>query len=166
MDATHVHLLLNHVPVLGTAIGLLLLAAAVVRNSDELKKTGLVIFVVSALIVIPTYLTGESAEETVEHLAGVSESIIERHQDAALLSMVALEVLGVVSLASLLLLPLPQRRQVANRLAAISLVLSILTGGLMVRTANLGGQIRHTEIRQGPPAAPVIHGAAHDHDRD
>jgi hypothetical protein len=38
MSATHFHLILNHIPVLGTAFGLGLLIFGLLRTSDEIKK--------------------------------------------------------------------------------------------------------------------------------
>ena len=65
MNAPHLHLLLNHIPVLGTAFGLGLLVFALCRKSDELKKAAHGFFLVTALFSVSTYLTGEPAEEVV-----------------------------------------------------------------------------------------------------
>jgi hypothetical protein len=72
---------------------------------------------------------------------------MERHEEAAGLGFGGVAVLGVASLAALIffrcgrLLPI----WVGGSLLAASLVVS----GLMAWTANLGGQIRHSEIRTG-----------------
>jgi uncharacterized membrane protein len=147
MNAAHVHLLLNHIPLICAALAILLLAFGVLRKSAEFKKVGLWIFVIAALITIPVYLTGEPTEEIVEHLPGVAAPIIEQHEQAALLSLIAIGVLGVVSFAGLF----ASRRsaEVSKLFVAATLVVSIIAGGLMAWTANLGGQIRHTEIRSG-----------------
>jgi uncharacterized membrane protein len=145
MNGAHIHLLLNHLPVAGSLIGALLLAAAALRRSAELRAAALAILVFSAIAAIPAHLTGESAEDRVEHLPGVSQAIIERHEDAALASTIALELLGVAALAALWV---GRRSARLPRTLAVSLaVLCLLTVGLLARTANLGGQIRHSEIR-------------------
>ena len=147
MNATHMHLLLNHIPLISAAVAILLLAVGVVKKSAELEKASLWIFVIAALITIPVYLTGEPAEGIVEHLPGVAEPIIEQHERAALFSLIAIEILGVVSLAALF----ASRRStdLSKPFVAAVLGVSIIAGGLMAWTANLGGQIRHTEIRSG-----------------
>ena len=153
MDFTHVHLVLNHVPVLGTLFGVLLLLASGIRRSDELKRAALALFMLAALAAIPPYLTGESAEERIEQLPGGSESILEKHEDAALGAIVTLEILGVVSLGGIFLVG--RTIPLAKAVVTAVLLLSMATAGLMTRTANLGGQIRHSEIRQvtaDPPA--------------
>ncbi len=103
MSWGHLHLLLNHVPVIGTLLGLLLLLVAFGRKNEELKKVTLGLFVLIALVTVPVYLTGEPAEEMVENIPGVSEAMIERHENAALFSLIAVEVGGIIALAGLLL---------------------------------------------------------------
>jgi uncharacterized membrane protein len=153
MNAAHIHLLLNHIPLIGAAVAILLLAVGVVRKSAELKKTSLWIFVIAALVTIPVYLSGEPTEGVVEHLPGVAKPIIEQHERTALFSLIAIEVLGVVSLAGLF----ASRRsaEVSKLFVTAALGVSIIAGGLMAWTANLGGQIRHTEIRSGAFASPT-----------
>ena len=145
MNWAHVHIAINHVPVIGIVFGFLLLLYAMMKKTEEVKRISLGIFVIIALIVIPVYLTGGGAEEIVEHLPGVSESAIERHAESAFSTFVMVEVLGLLTLGGLLLYRRPQN--LSNWFVLLSLILSILVGGLMARTANLGGQIRHTEIR-------------------
>jgi len=60
--------------------------------------------------------------------------------------MISIIVAGLAALAALFSF----RWQVANRIFKIAvLLLAIVSGGLMAQTAHMGGQIRHTEIRNG-----------------
>lgn len=153
MTASYVHLLLNHVPVLGTIFGLLLLSLAVLRESEELKRLSLLVFVLIGLSVAPVYMSGERAEEVVEDLPGVLESVIEEHEDSATVSAVGAGLLGVASLWGLW--SCRRERNLPRWLVTTALVLSIVAAGLMSRTAQLGGQIVHQEVREGfvPPSA-------------
>lgn len=153
MDAVHIHLLLNHIPVIGTIFAVPLFAYALLRKSDELKQLSLTVLVLSAVVAIPVYLTGEPAEQSVEKLAGVSEAVIEEHEDSAKLSMVFLMITGLLSLLGFVLIKI-KRSFVAGWFVLVSLLFSIATAGLMARTANLGGQIRHSEIRTGGADVP------------
>lgn len=148
MDLTHIHLLLNHVPVLGVIFGFLLLAYALIKKSRDLRQASLSIFVFTGLISVVVYLTGEPAEETVEHLAGVSETMIESHEEAALLAMVGATSLGAIALGGLL--ASRWSKAIAKPLVAAALLGSLIVSGLLAWTANLGGQIRHSEIRSAP----------------
>ncbi|MBI3949328.1 MAG: hypothetical protein HY314_02575 [Acidobacteria bacterium] len=153
MNPAHVHLILNHIPVIGSVVGLLLLIVATARRSSELKKVSLGVFVVIALIAIPVYLTGEPAEEVIEHLPGVAKPIIEEHEEMALISAITTVVLGVLALAGLFISR--RSKEVPSWVITISLLLSTVSSGMMGWTANLGGQIRHTETRadfQLPPS--------------
>src|SRR6266542_3751374 len=71
MNATHIHLFLNHIPLISAAVAILLIAIGVVKKSAELKKASLWIFVVAALITIPVYLTGEPADGIIDHRGGL-----------------------------------------------------------------------------------------------
>lgn len=152
MNLTHLHLAINHVPVLGTIFGLALLSFAIRRRSDELKKTALGVFVIAALFAVPVYFTGEPAEDGVDALPGVSESIIERHEEAASIAFTSVLVLGGAALTMLILLR--GGKTVPALISFPMLAGALVVSGLMAWTANLGGQVRHTEIRPGaiPPA--------------
>ncbi|MGA7880692.1 MAG: hypothetical protein WCA06_13995 [Terrimicrobiaceae bacterium] len=78
MNSAHLHLMLNHIPVPRMAFGLALLGWALLRKGEELKRTSLGLFIIIALLAIPTYLTGEPAEELVENLSGVDKASIGR----------------------------------------------------------------------------------------
>ncbi len=153
MNPAHVHLLLNHLPVVGALFGVLLLSVAVLKKSAELKKVSLGVFVVLALISIPAYLTGEPAADGVEHLPGVSKPLIERHEEAAEISFAVAGVAGVVALAGLFFFR--RSSDTPRWFVAIAFVLSLVVSGWMAWTANLGGQIRHTEIPSGGPSSTV-----------
>lgn len=146
MNWAHIHLMINHFPVIGVIFGFLLLVAAMVKKSEELKKVSLGIFIIMALIAIPVYLTGEPAEEMVEDLVGVSESIIEQHEEMALISLIAVILLGVTAAVGLFFFR--HSVTIPGWFVVIALILSIIAGGLIGKTANLGGQIRHSEIRK------------------
>jgi uncharacterized membrane protein len=143
--------MLNHVPVLGVVFGLLLLVAALLRHSQELFRTSLVAFAVCAAMAVPVYLTGEPAEHLVEHLQGVSDSVIEAHEEAAEAAFIAVLALGVIAIG--LLVIFRALRPIPPFVSAGSLIVALITCGLLLYTANLGGKIRHSEIRDSEPAA-------------
>ena len=144
MDATHFHLVLTHFPIVGTIIGIGILAYGQYSKNDSIKKTALVIFMTMAILTIPVFLTGEPAEESVEHLTGVSENIIEEHEELAEKAIWLMGLLGVFSLVSFY--AIVKKISFAKTITLITLVISLATFGLFARVGNLGGQIRHTEI--------------------
>jgi formate hydrogenlyase subunit 3/multisubunit Na+/H+ antiporter MnhD subunit len=148
MSAAHVHLLLNHIPILGSIFGLLMLGYGMLRKSDEIQKTSLGVFVITALLTIPVYLAGDGAAEIVSNLPGVSTAIIQQHDKAATITMIAIEVLGAASFL-VLFLSWRSRRELRNWMTLGVLILAMLSSGLGAWTGTIGGQIRHTEIRAG-----------------
>lgn len=163
MDLAHLHLMMNHVPVMGVVFGFLVALIGGIARSKVAVRVGLIMLVASGLIAVPVYLTGDSAEELVEHLPGVSEAVIDQHQSAATLSLVFAGVSGALALLTLLFsLSLEPSRsssgkelvarnsitpKVPGTLFVVTMLVTLLGGASMIRTANLGGQIRHTEIR-------------------
>ncbi len=96
MNWAHIHLLLNHVPVLGTVFGLSLLGWSMLRRDLGVQRVALGVFVAIAMLALPAYFSGEPAKDVVEHAARVSEQAIEVHERAALVSLIGVELLGLV----------------------------------------------------------------------
>src|SRR5258708_6474775 len=94
MNPAHIHLLLNHLPTIGFGVGLLLFVAALFGKSDELKRACLVIFFVTAALTITTYVSGNDAQEAIRETSGVSTSLIDTHETAALLAFVCMQITG------------------------------------------------------------------------
>ena len=152
MDLTHIHLLLNHFPTIGNIIGGGLFLLSLITKSDDLKRASLVIILGISLIAIPTYLSGNGARDAIKSLPGVSKSLIETHEGAALVALGFMEVTG--AFAWLGLWQFRRLARVPNWNLAVILVLTLLSLGLMARASNLGGEIRHAEIRAGQGATP------------
>lgn len=152
MNPIHAHLILNHVPVFGVPIGMSLLAYAVIRRSDELQRLGFLVFAVTAAIAIPVYFSGVGAETLTKTILGLPGQFIHLHEQSAEKSMVALIILG--SLSSWGLFRFRRESRLPNRLVLICFVLSIACCASLVRTAYLGGQLRHSEIMPGWKESP------------
>ena len=145
MDLAHLHLLLNHFPTIGTIMGGGLFVLSLITNSDDLKRASLVVLLGISLIAIPTYISGNGAQDAVKSLPGVSKTLIETHEGAALVALGFIEVTG--AFAWLGLWQFRRLARVPNWNLAVILVLTAVTFGLMARASNLGGEIRHGEIR-------------------
>ena len=144
MSLTHLHLLLNHFPVIGTLLVTALLGWALLRGSGEVTRVSLGLIVAIGIIAVIVFFTGEPAEEAIEDLPGFSEAITERHEEFALIATIVVGSLGALALAALGVL---RKKQIPRWLSVWSFVLSIAASGVMGYTALLGGQIRHTEVR-------------------
>jgi hypothetical protein len=154
MDAVHLHLLTNHVPILGGAFGLLLLAVTFFLRtpSQQLRNAAYLILVVSALGAFVADASGEGAEEAVEHLAGISRYPLEEHEEAAPFAVGLSALAGVLSLAGL---GLSVFRPAWNGRMALAVSLAaLLAFASSARVGWLGGKIRHTELESGSGGSP------------
>jgi NADH:ubiquinone oxidoreductase subunit 4 (subunit M) len=144
LDAAHIHLMLNHVPVIGAPLLALLLTIGLVRGSRELVTVSLVLAAGLAVVTGFVYLTGEPAEKLVEHAPWFREAMVETHEEHATVSLVAILATGVVAAAAVVMRARPRVGSGLSRLTWAGLVLSSI---LLGWTAWSGGQIRHEEVR-------------------
>ena len=147
MNQAHIHLIINHVPIVGSLFALALLAVGLLRRDTSLTTAGLVGVLVAALLCVPAQLTGEGAAAIVQDMPRVSRALIQAHAAAAERGFWALESAAALALFGLLLAKNASPR--ARQLAWLTLGVAALSFGLLARAGNLGGQIRHTEIREG-----------------
>ena len=145
MNGAHLHLLLNHFPIIGLLIGIGVLAYGIFKNNQQINVIGLVIITLMAIIAVPAYLTGEEAEETVEHIQGISDDLIHEHEELAEKAILLMAVLGALALTSLY--AIKKELAFAKKITLITFIVSLLTFGLFAKVGNLGGNIRHSELR-------------------
>jgi uncharacterized membrane protein len=132
-------------------IGLGLFALAIGTRSDDLKRGSLVLFFAIALLSIPTFVTGTAAQLKLSDTPGVSKTMMETHESAAFVALGFMELTG--ALAWLGLWQYRRRALLPKQTVAAVLVVGLAAFSLMSRAALLGGEIRHPEVRMGPPSA-------------
>lgn len=145
MDATHIHLMANHVPLLATIFSVLILGWGIFKHNVSFQNLAMVGFIIAGVFSIIALQSGEGAEDIVENLPGVTESFIHDHEEAAETTNWIAIAVALVSLAGFWV-----RRMKATFMKKhlwILLVGSVVSAGMFSYTAYLGGQIRHTEIR-------------------
>jgi hypothetical protein len=155
MSAPQIHLLLNHVPVIGIWFAAAILLIGLVTRNATTARLGVSVLVVLALLGIPVYLSGEPAEHVIEHAPGVTEHLIHDHEDVAKLAFIGLDVLGLLALFSLLRHRGPEPRR---GFLSLLLLLTVALGGVFALTAHRGGLIRHPELRGDFKAPAGEHG--------
>lgn len=148
LNWAHTHLLLNHFPIMGAIFGLLLLIYAMFKQSEDLKRASYWTFVIIALIAIAVYYSGTQASAVVSGLPGVRGEIIHRHRQVAEWSLIAIEILGALSLVSLLFL---RSKRAINLFVVVVFIMAIAAAGLVSWAGLQGGIIRHTEVREDIP---------------
>ncbi|HLP28801.1 MAG TPA: hypothetical protein VK147_09180 [Candidatus Didemnitutus sp.] len=158
MNELQIHLFLNHVPILGALAALLVVIIGVVIKNNTVRMSGLAVYIVMALAVIPTYLSGEGAEERIENIAGISETVIESHEEMAELSLWIMLVAAAVGAAALF--TQWKGKSIASTLSILFVLVAIGAFIQIGLTGHEGGKIRRPDMTSNV-AAPA---AAEDND--
>ena len=143
MNSAHLHLIVVHLPIVLVPLGALLFLLSVWRHQSVLRNVALSLFIAGACFSGIAFISGGEAEELVEHVAGVVESNIEEHEEAADIALWLTVALGVVSLLGLNSHRLNPKA--AGFLTPVIVLLAITSSGTLAYTGNLGGQIKHPE---------------------
>lgn len=175
MDIAYLHIVLNHLPIIGVPFGIGMLLLGLLAKNDSIKRAALFSFVILGILTVPVYLTGQGGEDFVEDLAGVSEVAIEDHERMATFALISVGLLSLFSLFILLkyggIFELFRgRRREESRLldgeaqadstrgpvpgwvVAATLIIALAAAGILGYTGKLGGKIRHTEFYGGAAA--------------
>ena len=155
VNFAHLHLLLNHVPVIGTIVAISLFVISFFGKNEDIRRSSLIIFAGVALVTIPTFVSGFGAQANIARQPGVSAALIQRHEGSAMLSFWFMEVTGALAIAGLW--QIHRIARMARWNVAAVLLFSVVTVGLMARTGNTGGDIRHPEVWEST-TAPVAEG--------
>jgi uncharacterized membrane protein len=157
VNLAHLHLLLNHVPTVGSVVALGLLLLAFVRRSEHLEHAGLEVLFAIAVVTLPVYMSGVAAHQKLKDQPEISDSATRVHQDAALAGFTVTEFAGFA--AWIALWQSRRRGRAARGLVPAATLLSIVALALMARAATLGGEIRHPEIRADLSAGEAVSAA-------
>lgn len=141
MNFAHLHLVLVHIPIVLTPLAVILLLLALRESSSTIRKVGLALLVSSALFTFGAFQTGGEAEEVIEHIAGVSEALIEAHEEAAEISLWLCSISGILAL----LCWIYNSYTFSKKLFFVVLAVSCAASISLIYTAFVGGKIRHPE---------------------
>jgi uncharacterized membrane protein len=145
MNDAHLHMVVNHFPIIGTILGLGILIASIILRNKTVQNVGYCLFIIAAIFGAVSMSTGEGAEEIAEKLPEVTHQIIHEHEEMAEKLIIFLYILGVTSIVGLYFnLKKHSKASIFSYLVAI---ISLATVYLAKETGTTGGEIRHTEIR-------------------
>jgi uncharacterized membrane protein len=152
---SHVHIILNHFPTVGFVIALGFYLTALFMNNDAMKRGSLILFVICAILIIPTYVTGNASMWSVTdpEIPGISKAVINAHRDMALLTLFGLAFTGVTSWIELW--RFRHLGRFSNKTLYLILGFAIITLAVMAETGHRGGQINHPEIRLPTDVLPT-----------
>ena len=158
MNLAHLHLVMNHVPTIGSVAALGLLLLGYVRRNDHLKHVGLEVLFIVALLTLPVYVSGVAGYYEIRERPEVSVDAMKLHQDVALFGFGWMMIAGFVAWTALW--TWRRHGRPGRGLVPAATLLLVITLVVMGSAANLGGEIRHPEILAGGPSTSLGAGAA------
>jgi uncharacterized membrane protein len=145
MNDAHLHMVVNHFPLIGPILGMGVLIAGLILRNNSVKNTAYFLFIVAAVFAAFSMGTGEGAEEIAEKLPSVTKQIIYEHEEYAEKLAILLYVLGVFSLVALYL---NFKRNSKEKIVSFFILgIGIISLFFVQKVGTSGGQVRHTEIR-------------------
>lgn len=137
----YLHLLSNHFPILGSLFGVLLLVVALVKPNLNTTLSAYLILLLGGIGGFIAYFTGEPAEESVEHVRGISHKLIHVHEEMAENALIFVFLLTASAVIGLW----AERAQwsSAKKIERFTLIVGIIAFILFAFTGYLGGHIRH-----------------------
>jgi hypothetical protein len=151
VNLAHVHLVMNHVPTIGSVAALGLLTLGYVRRNDHLKHVGLEVLFIVTLLTLPVYVSGVAGYIEIRNRPDVSADAIKIHQDVAFFGFIWMMIAGFVGWTALW--TWRRHGRPGRGLVPAATLLLLMSLVVMGRAANLGGDIRHPEIRTADAAA-------------
>ena len=136
MNDAHLHLVVNHFPIIGTIFGLGILIAGMVLKNKTTINIAYILFIISAIFGFASMYTGEGAEEMVEDMPSIGDRIIHEHEEMAEKLALILYVLGAISLLGLYLnIKQHSKAKVITYLALTVAVVGVFIGKEVVVSA-------------------------------
>jgi uncharacterized membrane protein len=146
MNDAHLHLVVNHFPIIGSIFALGILVVGLFLKNKSVKNTAYVLFIFSAIFALISMQTGEGAEEMVEDFPGIGKAIIHEHEELAEKLAIVLYLLGSISVLGIILNL--KNHAKGKFISIVTVIIAIPAIYLCTLVGTSGGEIRHTEIRE------------------
>jgi uncharacterized membrane protein len=147
MNDAHVHMVVNHFPIIGLFFGIGILLFGIIKKNPLLINTAYIIFIFCMIMGKISMFTGEKAEDIVENL-GISHDLIHEHEELAEGFMKVMYALGFASVLGLFVNS--KKHPKALLLSFLVAVIAVVAVIMSTSVGTSGGEIRHTEIRKTP----------------
>lgn len=162
LTSEHLHVLLNHLPLVGLMVAVVVLVAALVLRNPPTIVLGLALVALMAGAAWPVIESGQSSYIRVRELADEEgKAHLRRHMVLAeRWDKLYYVTAGVAVLGLLAAWKWPRGFHALAVLALLLAAASLVAGAVI---AEAGGKVRHPEFRTGPPAPEHHEVGDHDH---
>jgi len=159
-DPAYRHMLLNHIPIIGLFMALVVLVTGLVARQTSLLFTGLVLVALTAGASLPVASYGDAAYPAIyDTLDGYGRNWLDYHAEVAESWLPLLYVNATLAVIAIVVgVVRPRLLQWASLLVALITLAGI--GGASV-VARSGGKIQHPEFRLSDP--PVVESIRRPH---
>jgi hypothetical protein len=145
MSAVHFHLIITHVPLLGTLIAAFLLIAGQFGEHSFTRKSAYVLLIICGLSAFMSSASGEQAEILLQSYPRFEKAAIAAHKKLAGTSFVFSAVLGLCSMFGIWIES--KEKPIRKFFGWVCVFYAIINFSLFSYVAYHGGQIAHDEIR-------------------
>jgi uncharacterized membrane protein len=152
-SGAHLHLLVNHAPIFAAIFACALFIVSYLVAPDVLRRTALVLLIITAIAGVIADKTGEPAEDAIRGYPGVQRKLIHDHEEMGDKAYLIAGALGILAVGGLMRW---RRKPIPGTVNAAMVLASAFVSGAMIYTGLLGGRIRHSEIRPGAVKADAI----------
>jgi len=145
----YVHVLLNPLPVYALSMGILAMTLAFFLRSKQAQIAGLIIVILSCSSAWPVVYFGHEAERHLQDsLNQESKAWLEQHMkrgETGAYVFYATALLGIAAMVAR-----AKFVRTKKTLVALTFAGALASFGLAGWISHAGGQVRHSEFRQGP----------------
>lgn len=145
MEASQIHLSLNHFPIAGVIFSLLFFVLSFIFRGKRLEHTSMFLLIVSGIFILPVYLSGEKVKSVVSRKAFVSKYYIQEHEEKAEKTLVIMVLTSLMALAWVI--ASNKNKSYTNILLYTVFSLNLLLAWSVYQTGHEGGKIRHDQLR-------------------
>mgnify|MGYP000667985492 CR=1 FL=1 len=164
MNEAHLHMVVNHFPIIGTILGFGILIVGLIRKDITIRNVSYFMFIIAALFAAISMASGDGAEEMVEDMPNIGHKIIHEHEEMAEKLAMVLYLLGITSILALFL----NRKKNPKEKIVSFLVVTMAAIGIFLaqQTGTTGGEIKHTEIRSNATNNSLDKNNSIEHEED
>jgi uncharacterized membrane protein len=161
MDWAHIHILINHFPVILVTTGALATILAMLLQRRGVWLYATVSLTLAGITVVPTYFTGEPADHALNDPWYVAKEAIHSHEQAAkIASLLTLLAALVAVVAWRRLVRYPREVRMPGGLRTAIVVTSVAAAAGIGYTSWLGGRIVHDAPGLAGPRPTTPQGSA------
>jgi uncharacterized membrane protein len=147
MNTAHLHLMFNHLPIVGLGFAILLNLLAIFGKSTEVKKLSCWFYILIGLLAILPIVTGDGSREILLTYPGIDKDAIDNHETWAYIFFYGLMLNGVLAICALWFSR--KKQDLMQKFSIAMLILAMVLLVFAYQTGVTAGKIRHPEIEQG-----------------